>query len=253
MFSFHNNYYYIIIGLQAICVIHCISKGRQNNWIWLLIFLPLVGCLIYIFTEIFTRRDMHSMQSGVSSILNPKGSVRKLEETLRFSDTFANRVQLADAYLASGNTDGAIGLYESSLTGNFAENEYVLRQLVIAYYQKKRYSDIIPIAKKIYPSPQFPRSRAHILYAAALGYLGDDEAAEKEFKTMKGRFGNYEARYYYALLLAGTNRVEEARRLFSEMLDEVSQLSSRERRYNRQWLQSAREELKKLSSYAVTG
>ena len=57
----------------------------------------------------------------------------------------------------------------------------------------------------------------------------------------------------YALLLAGTNRVDEARRLFSEMLDEVSHLSSRERRYNRQWLQLAREELKKLSSYAVTG
>lgn len=136
MFYF-SNYYYIVIILQAICVIHCLRKGRQQNWIWLLVFLPLVGCLIYIFTEIFTRREMQNMQLGVSTILNPGGSVRRLEENLRFSDTFANRIALADAYLATGNTDRAIGLYESSLTGNFTENEHVLNQLTIAYYQKK--------------------------------------------------------------------------------------------------------------------
>ena len=251
MFFFNNYYYYIILGLQAICVIHCLKKGRQTNWIWLIVFLPLIGCLIYIFTEIFSNRDIRKVQSGMSSVFNPGGSVKRLEENLKFSDTFANRIALADAYLATHNTDRAIELYETSLTGNFTENEYVLSQLVIAYYEKKRYSDIIPIAKKIYHLPQFARSRPHILYAAALGYLGDHEQAEKEFKTMKGRFANYEARYYYALLLAGTDRVSEARRLFSEMLDEVTHLSARERRYNRDWFRLAKNELHKLDHSTV--
>jgi hypothetical protein len=183
----------------------------------------------------------------MSLVFNPGGSVRKLEENLRFSDTFANRVALADAYLNTGNTDRAIELYESSLTGNFTENEYVLSQLIIAYYQKKRYNDILPIGKKIYNLPQFARSRSHILYAAALGYTGNYDMAEKEFKTMKGRYANYEARYYYALFLAETDRVTDARRLFSEMLGELSHLSSRERRYNRNWFRLAKDQLSKLN------
>ena len=244
---FNNYFYFITIGLQAICIIHCLRKGRQTNWIWLIVFLPLIGSVIYIFTEIFTGRDIQKVQSGIGSVFNPGGSVRRLEDNLRFSDTFANRVALADAHLATGNTDGAIELYESSLVGNFTENEHVLSQLIIAYYQKKRWADIIPIAKKVYKLPQFARSRSHILYAAALGYNGDHELAEKEFKTMKARFANYEARYYYAVFLAGTNRASEARRLLHEMLDEVSHLSSRERRYNSNWFRVAKDQLNKLN------
>jgi len=251
MFPFSANYYYIILALQAICVFHCVRKGRTNNWIWLIVFLPLIGCLVYIFTEMFNRRDIQNVQSGVTTVFNPGGSVRKLENNLRFSDTFANRIALADAYLSTGETDRAIQLYESSLTGNFTENEYVLSQLIIAYYQKKRYDDIIPIGRKIYGLPQFARSRSHILYAAALGYTGHYSEAEKEFKTMKGRFANYEARYYYALLLAGTDRVNDARTLFAEMLSEASHLSSRERRYNRNWFRLAKDELNKLNDHTV--
>lgn len=249
---FLNSYpyfYFITIALQAICIIHCVRRGgRQTNWIWLIVFLPLVGSLIYMFTEMFNRRDVQQVQSGVSAVFNPGGSLRRLEENFRFSDTFTNRVALADAYLATGNTDRAIELYESGLTGNFTENEHVLSQLIIAYYQKKRYSDIIPIAKKIYTLPQFARSKSHILYAAALGYTGNLEQAEKEFKTMKARYANYEARYYYALLLAGTGRAAEARGLFSEMLSEVSYLSSQEKRYNRNWFRLTKDELAKLNS-----
>lgn len=253
MFFSNSYFYYIIIGLQAICVFHCVRKGRQTNWIWLIVFLPLVGCLIYIFTEMFSRRDIQNVQSGMSSIFNPGSSVRRLEENFQFSDTFANRIALADAYFATGNTDRAIELYESGLTGNFTENEYVFGQLIIAYYQKKRYIDILPIAKKIYHLPQFARSKPHILYAAAPGYTGNYEEAEKEFKTMKARFANYEARYYYALLLAGTDRVNEARTIFSEMLSEVSHLSSRERRYNRNWFRLAKVELNKLNTHTIAG
>src|SRR5258705_1287899 len=235
MFFFNNYFYLFTIALQDICVFHCIRRGRQNNWIWLIVFLPVVGSLIYIFTEIFTSRDIQHVQSGIGSVPNPHGSVRKLEDNLRFSDTFANRVALADAFLLSGDTDRAIDLYESSLTGNFTGNEHVLSQLIIAYYYKKRYSDLIPIARKIYKLPQFARSRSHILYAAALGHTGDQESAEKEFRTMKARFANYEARGYYALFLAGTDRASDARRVLQEMLDEVPHLSSRERRYNSNW------------------
>jgi hypothetical protein len=246
MFFYSNYFYFITIAFQAICVIHCIKKGRQNSWIWIIVFLPVVGCIAYLFTEIFSGRDIQNMQSGVGGILNPRGSIRKLEKNVKFSDTFNNRIALADAYLAAGHTAKAIDLYESSLTGNFTENEHVLSQLVTAYYKTKRYADIIPVAQKIYKIPQFARSAAHICYAMALEKTGNTESAEKEFLKMKSKFANFESRYQYALLLIRAGRKDEAKQLLKEMTGEAAYLGPRERRSNSNWLSLAKEELKKL-------
>jgi hypothetical protein len=247
MFFFSGTFYIITIILQAICVIHCVRKGTQQNWIWLIVFLPLIGCIVYFFSEILTHRQMRSVSSGVGEIIRPSGSIKKLEANLRFSDTFNNRILLADAYLASGDTARAIDIYENSLTGAFAENEHGINQLMIAYYKEKRYADVITMAKKIRNQPQFPRSKAHILYAMALSYTGNNDLAEKELLTMKGRFSNFEGRYYYSLFLQHNNRNDEARAILREMTDEIPQLSSVEKRYNREWIQLARDSLKKIS------
>lgn len=244
---FANTYfYYLTIGLQAICVIHCLRKGNQNKWIWIIVFLPVVGCIAYMFTEMLTRRDIQQVQSGMGAVFNPGGRIIKLEDNLRFSDTFQNKVALADAYLAAGNTDKAITLYESSLTGAFVENEYVLTQLIMAYFQKQRYPELIAIAKKIYKLPQFSRSKAHMLYAMALEYSGNYDMAEKEFRLMKSRFSYFEPRYQYGLFLMRANREEEARSIFREMLDEAPHLSSWERKNNRRWFNNAKAELRKI-------
>jgi hypothetical protein len=237
------------LGLQAICVWHCVRKGnKQTNRIWLIVFLPLIGSLIYIFTEMFSSRDIQKVQSGIGTVFNPFGTVRKLEANLNFSDTFNNRVALADAYMKTDQTERAIALYESSLTGNFDENEYVLMQLVTGYFLVKRYDDVILTAKKVYDCPQFARSRPHLLYAMAPAYTGSDEQAEKEFMKMKARFSNFESRYQYGRFLAGSDRGPEAKRLFKEMLDEFPHLSGVELRDNRNWFALAKEELKRINA-----
>ena len=242
--------YYITIGLQLICVIHCIKKGNQGYWIWLIIFLPLIGCIAYLFTEIFTKGDLDKMQSGVGTVLNPSGRIKKLEANLQFSDTFNNRIMLADAYLEKGFVDKAIDLYESSLTGNFTENEYVFSKLILAYFQKKQYEKIIPLGKKLSGLPQFARSRSQIMYAVALSHAANPQDAENEFLKMKSKFANYEARYEFGEFLKRTNRQDEARQLFSDIVNESPHLTPRERRYNRKWLQLSKTELQKFGTPA---
>lgn len=246
MFFTGSYLYYIPIALQAICVIHCMRTGNQK-WIWLIIFLPVIGALIYFFSEILTGNKINQVTSGVGSVLNPGGSIKKLEEQLRFSDTFQNRIALADAYLANGHTQNAIDLYEHSLTGVFTENEYLIKQLIVAYANVGRFADILPLAKKLYNTPQFIRSREHMIYAIALENTGNSEQAEKEFKSMNSRFAYFEARYQYALFLIRAQRQAEAKDLLEAMIHEGGHLSSRERRASQQWISNAKEELKKLS------
>jgi len=248
MFFFNPNFYYVSIVLQAICVYHCIRHGNQNKWIWLIVFLPFVGCLIYFFSEIVNNRNIGSIQSGFGELINPSGSVRKLEENLRFSDTFANRIALADAYLAAGLTDKAIDLYENSLKGAFAENEHVLAQLVVAYNQKKEYNRLIGVAEKMKGLPQFNYSRCHVLYANALAHAGFKEKGEQEFKTMNSKYSHYEGRYTYALFLEAEQREEEAHTILSGIVSEAKHLSPQEKRYYRHWLQKAKKELERMES-----
>lgn len=246
MFFLNPNFYYVTIALQAICVLHCMKKGNQNKWIWIIVFLPLIGCLVYFFTEMFTSRDIQKLQSGIGEVINPSGNIKRLEENLRFADTFANRIALADAYLDAGYTDKAVALYEESRTGVFAENEHILLQLIRAYSIQKRYEELIVFAQKMYKAPQFYRSRGHLLFAKALVQAGRYDEAEKEFKTMQGKYSHFEARYEYGLFLARANRDEEARRIFLEISGEAKHLSPRERRSFQPWFAKAKDELNRM-------
>jgi hypothetical protein len=212
------------------------------------VFLPFIGCLIYFFSEIVNSREINRVQSGLGEFINPSGSIRKLEENLRFTDTFANRVALADAHLASGAVDKAISLYEQSLKGAFEENEYVLSQLIVAYSQKKLYNEVVITAEKIKHLPQFNYSHCHVLYSNALAQVGSGDKAEQEFKKMNGKFSHYEGRYMYALFLWKEQRLEEAHQLLSDIVAESKHLSSYERRYYRSWIVKAKDELKRLES-----
>jgi hypothetical protein len=146
--GFFSGYYSIIIVLQAICVYHAFKKGNQN-WIWIIVFLPAVGCLIYLFSEIITKREVEVVKSNIEPIIRPTGRIKDLKRRLAFSDTFDNKAALADAYLESGMYAEAIELYESCLTGIFESNPHVIMQLIKAYYQAERYEDAIRVAQKI--------------------------------------------------------------------------------------------------------
>jgi hypothetical protein len=193
------------------------------------------------------RRNTGDWKGDLGSLLmSPAGRIRRLEENLSFANTFNNRVLLANAYLTVGRTEEAIELYQTSLTGAFTENEYAIGRLIEAYFTTQRYAELIALARKIYKSPQFARSKAHLLYARALDLSGDKEGAEVEFKKMKGRFADFEARYQYGLFLQRAGRDEEAQVLLEDIVKEAQHLSSRERRANLTWIQKSREELKRV-------
>jgi len=246
-FSSNSYWYYLVVALQGFCVYQVIRRGNPYYWIFLIIFLPVVGSLIYLFTEVVSFRDMSNVQENVGTFINPAGKIRKLEEQLRFSDTFKNKVLLADAYAASGNPDKAIELYEACLNAAIPDS-HVFTQLMICYFAKGRHADVVKIGNDLKNAVEFRQSRAKLFYALSLEKIGDTEQAEQQFKTMNGRFSNHESRINYGLFLVRNGRIEEAKGIFIEMLDEVSHLTGREKRANRAWYTKAKEELEKLNT-----
>jgi len=249
-----GSYSYIVVGLALFCGIHSYRRGTLGRWIFWLLLLPVIGSLYYLFSEVLnTKRSFVKPTNYAPKVIASGANIRKLEEELRFTDTFANRVKLADAYLASGQTEKAVELYKASLTGAFSENEHVMQQLIVAYSALEQYDLVIPLAKKLYKLPQFARSRSHLLYAQALENLGQTEQAEIEFKAMKGRYSYFEQRYEYGLFLMRAGREEEAWQIFTDMLNEEQHLSPIERKTNRVWFSKTKDELRKISPAQKTG
>jgi len=248
MFFAHSYFYYIPIALQAFCAFHSYQRGTLNRWIFIIIFLPVIGSAIYLFSEVLSERRIRGPKVNIAAIVNPGGQIKKLEETVRFADTFANKIKLADAYLAGGYTEKAVELYEASLVGSFADNEHALSQLLKGYFTQERYDDVIATAQKIKQSQKFNKSEAHLLYAQALENTDQPKAAEQEFKAMKGRFSCFEQRYQYGMFLKRAGRDDDARRIFTELIDEVPHLGPVEKKNGRAWFGKAKEELKVMGA-----
>jgi hypothetical protein len=248
MYLLFGNWYYIPLILQGLCLIHSFRNGTQQKWLWIIVFLPVIGSLIYIYQEIISNRSVKIKTPDISAVFDPGVKLKRLENEVKFTDTFANRIKLADAYLDAGHVDKAIEIYKASLTGAFAENEHVLAQLIVAYDKQGRHQEIIPIARKLYKLPQFARSRIHVLYAKALEQTGSVAAAEEEFKLMKGRYSYFEQRYEYGLFLIRQDRIEDAATIFSDIIEEQPHLSAIERNSNKVWFAKVKAELKRITA-----
>ena len=69
---------------------------------------------------------------------------------------------------------------------------------------------------------------------------------------MKGRYSYFEPRYEYGMFLTRAGRDDDAWQIFTDMLNEQSQLSPVERKSNKVWFAKAKDELKKLSAARKT-
>jgi hypothetical protein len=94
----------------------------------------------------------------------------------------------------------------------------------------------------------FPRSKAHLAYAVALGKCGHAEEAEAAFLQMNGRYANFEPRYQYGVFLNDAGRSEEAAGQFRLLVTEFSYLGGRERHINRPWYAKSKEALKSMTA-----
>lgn len=251
LFSGYSQYYVLVIALQGICAFHSIRKGTQSKWIWIIVFLPLVGSLAYIFTEIIQKQHVSSVQEGVAAIVNPSGRVRKLERALKFSDTMANRTALADAYLASGMYAQAALQYESCLNLAFSNNAYVIMNLIQAYYHLGRFEDIIRLAPRVVNDISFPKSPACLMHAIALEKGGHTDQADSEYAKLNLRFSNYEARYRYGMFLLSTGKRDAALKVLRGIEAEAQHMTRGEMGSSKGWILKTEQALKNLETNSV--
>ena len=218
-------YFYFIVALQAYCIYHAYKNRKPYYWYFLVFFLPVLGSLIYIITQVYNQKDAEKIQSELTSIINPTGKLKDLEGKLEFSDTYSNRIELADAYTQHMDMPNAILNFKKTLEDTVQDDLYARQQLVLCYFQLKAYSEVIEQAEIIKDKLEFIGSKQQFCYGLALKEQNRLEEAEIQLKQIDRPYSNYAERLELAKLYLETDRQTEGEDLLNEIYSESQNMT----------------------------
>ncbi|WP_299552853.1 hypothetical protein [Seonamhaeicola sp.] len=223
-----------------------IKYRNPYYWVFLILFLPVVGSIIYLVTQVYNKRDAEKITSEITHIINPTKKIKDLEKQLAFSESYQNRVNLADAYLENSDYENAIRHYKDALDGNFQNDFYVIKNMIEAFYKLGDYKGVLEYAESIKTHSEFKKSRTQFLYGLALEKEGKPDDAEDNLKCIDVRFSFYNERLIYAKFLLSRNKNTEAKDILEAIASEAQHMTRPNRRLYRTTILEAEKVLQTL-------
>jgi len=128
----------MILAAEVLCVTHVVRTGRPFWWIYLIVFAPLVGTIVYLGVEIlpglYRGPTARQVASRVVRVFDPYREVREAWRRLELSPTVQNKTALAQEYLAAGQPQDAVALYRDVLSGIHATDPALMPGLARALF-----------------------------------------------------------------------------------------------------------------------
>jgi len=213
-------------------------------WYFIIFFIPLVGCIIYLLTQVINKRDVTQITEEITTIINPTKKIKELESALAFSKTFQNKINLADAYAQNKDYKKAITTYENALESNFKEDPHTINKLIICYFKTQNYDKVIAYAPKINLQKDFKETI--FFYGLALEQKDSLENAEIQLRKLDIRYSNYNERLELSKFLSRQNKTAASKEILKEIIAEINTMTKVNARKHRNILTEAE---KKLNDY----
>ncbi|MGB5417950.1 hypothetical protein [Algibacter sp.] len=223
-------YYYLIIALQVYCLYHLYTNRNAYYWWFVILFLGPIGCAIYLITQVYNKRDAEKITTEIINVISPTKKIKDLEERLEFSETYQNRINLADAYLDIKDYNHAITHYLEAIEDKSQNNFYATKQLIEAYFNVEDCSKVIEYVEKIKDHPEFKKSRTQFLYGIALEREGEMEAAEANLRAIDVRYSFYDERLILAKFLISIEKKDEGLEILKDVQTESSHMAQPNKR-----------------------
>ena len=228
-----------VIIAQVITGVHAYRNGKFF-WIFLIIFVPILGVLIYFFAEMLpSMRVDRTLQTAGTQIVNtlqPTRRLQQLEELLEEQDTMATRQAYAEELMRHERIDEAIEVLEGGLKGVFANDPQGILALAQAYHQKGEHAHAQGLLDAMQEeSPGFEPDTVRLLRARTHDEQGFTEEALEDYSALAQRGYSEEPRYYQAVALDKLGRDEEAKSVLEQAQKYLSRSSNIYRRENQVW------------------
>jgi hypothetical protein len=238
----------LVFGLQLLCLAHVVRTGRRCQWLFIILALPLAGCLAYFLLEILPdlRHSRAARQAvrDIGAVIDPERDLRETAQRVADADTVENRAALAEQCLGRGRAAEAKHLFQSCLTGVHATDHALMLGLARAEFALDDHVGACQTLDRLRAAhPNLDCPEGHLLYARSKEQQGEIEQALVEYAALAEYYPGEEARCRLALLLQKTGRVAEARTLFQQVVRSVERASKLYYRAERDWYEVARRNL----------
>ncbi len=217
-------FYPLIFLLQGYCLYHAYKNGSQQKWYWIIVFLPFIGSMIYLYENFYNRRNVAQIQETVKTTFVANYQVDKLKGQLKYSDTESNRVALAEEYINQRDYDRAI----ETLNPLPNKGSHIIMMLMFCSYHQAEYNQVIKYAKLIEDKKEFKNTQEMAALAWSYHHTGQPDLAKQTFDQLDRSFCNYNFRLDYVQYLNETGDNTAARALSDTLLDELGSMDSYE-------------------------
>jgi hypothetical protein len=240
-------FFVITIALQVIAAVHLFRTGRDMRWLFLIILVPMIGCLAYFFIEVLpsfrsspsARRALRRARAAV----DPNRGVREGSLDYERSQNIETACRLADELTKAGRHDEAIRICTEARTGLFEDDPKILLALGQAQFAAGDHAAAIATLDYLREkNPGFRSADGHLIYARSLEESGATERALEEYAALARYYPGAEARVRQALLMKKLGRTAEAGELFAAVLKDARIAPKHFRRSQREWIELAERE-----------
>jgi hypothetical protein len=238
----------LVFVAQILFCVHAVRTGRPYFWIFLIVFLPLIGMAVYFFAEMLPELmgnpRTRIAASQMAKTLDPGRGLRDAERRLAMTPTTENKAALAEAYLNDGRTEEALDLFRAALTGIHATDPGMMLGLARTHYERGEFPDTQMVLEELRrANPDYASSAGHLLYARSLEAQGKVDAALFEYEALAPVYPGQEARYRYASLLRQAGQEANAHLIFQEICQAGEFAPRHIRRTQGEWYAQARRQL----------
>jgi hypothetical protein len=235
----------VLYALQLVCIVHIVRTRRSSSWIYLLIFLPIRGGIAYLAVELIPSLVGGRGRVGSASTLtdivvrtvSPTARLRKYKREVDFSPTHENKRMLADEYLACGEHEKALGIYEALSVGTFSADAELMLARAKCLYALKRYPEGYALTASLDGRGFWYRKEVEVVLKLRLleHVEGDIAKIAQRYSEYDKRFQSFEFGYYYAEFLARNHQTVEARKIIDRFAAVKKQLDAGAMNYDREW------------------
>jgi hypothetical protein len=230
--------------------IHALRTGRQMYWLIILFSFPLLGSIVYFFTEYMPSSKLDRGVKQVSNIainlLDPTRELREARQAFDLTPTVQNRMRLAAALDGAGEYNEAVQQFDACLNGPFASDLEVCFGAAKAKFHNKQPHLAIALLREIRNKQDtFRPEELSLLLAQSHAESKDDVNARIEYEHANNTFGSAEVRARYALWAANVGDFSTAKRLRADLEKDAQHWNKHSRNLYNPLLNSLDEALSK--------
>lgn len=202
--------------------IHAIRHRQEMYWLFILFMFPLLGSAVY-FVAVYLPNSRLQVSAGravrrVAQSLDPGKELRLAQQEYELTPTAQNKMQLAQALLRAGDAQQAAKLFESCLTGVYADDPEIQFNAALAFKDCAQPEKALLLVQELGTTHAGYRSDdVGLLKAHLLSSMGKMAEAEKAFEQVLARSGSVEVKATYAIWLKENGHTNKANSLYDEI------------------------------------